>query len=230
VREKPILFSAPMVRAILSGSKSQTRRIVKPQPIMRDGGDCVVEYGKQRHSGPAEYLLGHVLPRFGCPYGQPGDRLWVRETFITGCEMDENGYFKTDDAGNHIDKIWYRASTPDLVWYDGDDGSPGNPRWKPSIFMPRSASRLTLEITAVRVDRLQEISEADAQAEGIERVGGEYSCSPWRNYRIGQPGEMSCHCSSKARSYMTLWESINGPGSWAANPWVWVIEFKRVSP
>lgn len=96
--------------------------------------------------------------------------------------------------------------------------------------MPRWASRITLEIVDVRVERLNDITGDDAESEGIERVGGTYSCSPWKNYRKGEKGEMDMHCSARERSYMTLWESINGPGSWNLNPWVWVIEFKMVKP
>jgi hypothetical protein len=94
--------------------------------------------------------------------------------------------------------------------------------------MPRWASRIQLEITNVRVERLNDISEQDAKAEGIEVVGGPTSCCPYRNYRIGKVGEMSLHCSAPSRSFMTLWESINGAGSWNENPWVWVVEFKKI--
>lgn len=210
MKERPILFSAPMVRAILAGTKTQTRRVVKPQPVMRDGDDCVIEYanGKQRHSGPADYLLGHVLPTYACPYCQPGDRLWVRETFITGCEMDDNGYFKVDDEGNY------------LVWYAGD--WPSDPKWRQSIHMPRWASRITLEITGVRVERLQDISEADAIAEGVPAVSS-------GGVTLFTTTGVNCFQAAKD-AYAALWESINGPGSWDANPFVWVVEFRRVKP
>ncbi len=172
MRERPILFSAPMVRAILGGRKTQTRRVVKDRYI-----DAVflVHFFK--------YLRGN------CPYGQPGDRLWVRESF---CDARSAG------AGC----VLYRAS--------GDRAC----RWKPSIHMPRSASRILLEITAVRVERLNDISEADAKAEGLMRVSDGFRGAdglPWY--------------ANPVASYRSLWESINGAGSWAANPWVWVIEF-----
>lgn len=201
MKERPILFSGQMVRAILEGRKTMTRRVVK----LRHGADVVVTNGQVWKPARVDYA-GYV----DCPYGQPGDRLWVRETWA-----------KTD--GRHeIVPIAYRATNDSMALL--------NDKWKPSIHMPRWASRITLEITGIRVERLQEISYDDAIAEGIERIGGEFSCSPWKNYRKGQPGEMDCHCSYPPRSYQTLWESINGPGSWGANPWVWVIEFKRVNP
>ena len=185
-----------MVNAILSGSKTQTRRVVKA--------------GKDRAFGcdlsPCE-IAGDInqCERYDlCPYGQPGDRLWVRETHAI-------------IEGDTSNAVIYRACQD--FFYGG--------RWRPSVYMPRWASRITLEVTSVRVERLKDISEQDAIAEGIERVGGEYSCNPWRNYRIGKPGEMNLHCSCARRSYMTLWESINGAGSWAANPWVWVVEFQQ---
>ena len=200
-KERPILFSGPMVQALLDGRKTQTRRMVKPQPLEmswfeHQQGFCArVREG----TGDAEHPAYVMAP---CPYGMPGDRLWVRETH----------YVERQDF------VLYRAT---------DDPAPVS-KWTPSIHMPRWASRITLEITEIRVQRLQEISEDDAVAEGIERVGGAASCNPWKNYRVGEPGEMAIHCSCPSRSYMTLWNSINGAGSWAANPWVWCVSFKEV--
>ena len=235
-KERPILFSGEMVRAILDGRKTQTRRVVKPQPIY-DG------YTPEHRN--ADWYYPGVIDRNGemqpadeqaygvwtwdgemawkSPYGAPGDRLWVRETWA------------------HVPVTAYRASTgvhqtadptdPDMaaVYRAGWDRSkPG--RWRPSIHMPRWASRILLEVVSVRVERLQEISDSDAMAEGIERVGGNFSVCPWRNYRIGEPGEMSMHCSAPSRSFMTLWESINAKRGygWESNPWVWVVEFKQI--
>jgi len=168
MKERPILFSGPMVRAILEGRKTQTRRIVKPQPL-RDRG--VMAFNDGEH------------PQMRCPYGKPGDRLWVRETW---CPDVEPYTFR------------YKA--------DGDEPLE---RWRPSIHIPRWASRITLEVVSVRVERLQNISEDDALAEGITLV--ERGTSP-------------------VDQFNKLWESINGPGSWEANPWVWVVEFKRIEP
>lgn len=200
---KPILFSGAMVRAILEGRKTQTRRIVKPQPdnwmrpFPNEAPEPYWNVGGFRLRSDATNPLRPKHP--------VGSEMWVRETWC-------DGYPGTRDP-------WlYRAT------YEGG----AEHKWRPSIFMPRAASRITLEVTEVRVQRLQDISERDAIAEGIERIGGAASVNPWRNYRIGQKGEMSQHASAPTRSYMTLWESINGPGSWDANPWVWVYSFERV--
>jgi hypothetical protein len=179
MKERPILFSAPMVRGILAGTKVQTRRVVKPQAMGQ---------------------WGPVVP---CPYGQPGDRLWVREAWDFIPEGDPGtpscaGIRYWADAG-------YELRTPPSNY---NPMLYGKERVRPSIHMPRWASRITLEVTGVRVERLQDISEADARAEGISRA----DCPDW-------------HATT---DYRALWESIHGPGSWAANPWVWVVEFKRV--
>jgi hypothetical protein len=203
--DRPILFSTPMVRAILAGTKTQTRRVVKPQPQM------VTDKTIKPWDGDPAHLL-KLMQDTGkrCPYGQPGDRLWVRETF---------GHFERNDTLKPGDTVYYRA--------DGQcvDLEP----WRPSIHMPRWASRITLEVTGVRVEWLQDINEADALAEGIE---------PIRDTAPGAgPNRYSVHIGSgwlnsptAAGAYRMLWEQINGPGSWDANPWVWVVEFKRVTP
>jgi hypothetical protein len=141
-----------------------------------------------------------------CPYGQPGDRLWVREAFIH----------------EPADYVWEASVSipcrPATTVYRADAGDPRGGRWTPSIHMPRSLSRITLEVTAVRVERLQDISEADAIAEGIERRG-----PGWAWY-----SDPKAYTMQPIVSYCDLWEQINGPGSWDANPWVWVVEFNRV--
>ncbi len=190
---RPILFSALMVREILAGTKTQTRRIVKPGnlgpgglPVRQPTPDW-----NAAHYGGGMWSDGLDFAAF-CPYGQPGDRLWVRETWAPG-----GRYAATD-------------SRPGAV-----------PRWRPSIHMPRAASRITLEITGVRVERLQDISEADALAEGIGR---------YDNGTFGLDAPAACMGPSAAVAYMRLWDHINGPGSWDANPWVWVVEFSRIAP
>lgn len=188
MKERPILFSGPMVRALLAGTKTQTRRIIKPQP--EPLRQCVDGW---RWKGEHHDFMIDV-----CPFGKPGDRLWVKETYSAHGEMGDWGRKR------------YRA---DL----GDDAKePHGLHWRPSIFCTRNASRITLEITSVRVERLNDISEADAKAEGAEiqkeTPGGWIICGP----RIG----------SYKEGYRWLWESINGAGSWDANPWVWVIEFR----
>ncbi|QTP60896.1 morphogenetic protein [Billgrantia antri] len=222
MKERPILFSGEMVRAILDGRKNQTRRVVKPAKD-RNGSGC--------HLAPCE-IAGEVNggDYSLCPYGQPGDRLWVRETW----GKVQMTHLMSPTPGRVEEALTYRAGR--LVWksedrpesgsFDSwpvswsDDHQPSDGRWRPSIHMPRWASRITLEIVSVSVERLKEISEADAEAEGVERHG-----DSWVDYLH----RTDCHFAVNARtSFATLWDSINGRGSRDANPWVWVVEFKRV--
>lgn len=196
-RERPIIFSAPMVRAILAGTKTQTRRALKQVQV------------RSAAMPEPEWRSVHTL----CPYGQRGDRLWVREAWSRD-EEDGALFYRADvGTGNEADD-WQRNI------YEGASGY----RWKPSIFMPRWASRITLEVTGVRVERLQDISEADAQAEGVTPKW-EPGCSGRLMEALG-----GFSFRPAASAYAELWEQINGPGSWDANPWVWVVEFKRVTP
>ncbi len=205
----PILFSAPMVRALREGRKTQTRRVIKPI----GGEDLDPEGVYELHPGDLE------LAR--CPYGKPGDLLWVRETF---------GYVSPDENLRPISEctVEYRADLPEgSSDYPGEwpadiaKGDPDTPKWKPSIHMPRAASRLTLEITGVRVERLASITVADAIAEGIERT----SANSFRSYLSGGVITAPGKDSAAVASYLSLWEAINGAQSLAANPWVYVIEF-----
>lgn len=211
--ERPILFSAPMVRAILEGTKTQTRRVVKPQPewdgkwFKWDGHRPGSPYG----ACSGNTLNASMMMGWSCPYGQPGDRLWVRETWAHGIHAmaavrDQDGPFV------------YAAT-------DRDDQRLGD-RWRPSIHMPRCASRITLELTGVRVERLWEVSETDAVAEGVASITvSDGGASRWVNYsRLDSKGSAFGDARS---SYRSLWEEINGQGSWDANPWVWVVEFER---
>ena len=241
MRELPILFSAPMVRAILSGRKTQTRRVVKLpnnnslgewEPTTVGGSDA----RGIKHDEQAAIWHRRTGDCVCCPHGLPGDRLWVRETF----------------SGPH-----YRTGEPPRLWHRLDDihyWADGNPEagdWTrplPSIHMPRWASRLTLEITGVRVERLQDISEDDAAAEGVESVdsrdhedrdGGNFdrtlcgNCGGLRLYaslgpNLGVQFDTDCsECDTHAKRFRWLWEGINGSDSWRANPWAWVVEFKR---
>lgn len=190
MKERPILFSAPMIRAILAGLKTQTRRVVKPQP--EPGTDCPYHVG-----------IGADRKARVCPYGAPGDRLWVRETGwerpVRTPQMMRNG-----------------ADTWPRYVYDADGFSEQEhadlKEWgfvrRPSIHMPRWASRITLEVVGVRVERLLDISRGDAMDEGC----------PFPNMAAGD---------DPRQWYADLWQQINGPGSWALNPWVWVVEFRR---
>lgn len=197
MRERPILFSAPMVRAILAGAKTQTRRLVKPNPHKVDGGVPFADAPAWAHAEPGSEVMR-------CPYGVRGDRLWVRETF--------SGPWCMGDAPP---SKWVRSSR---IWYWAD-GNPTEGDWtrpRPSIHMPRWASRITLEITSVRVERLKDISEADAIAEGVSVHPDHHAKPPTSHY-------------SPYSAYRDLWEAINGAGSWDTNPWVWVVEFRRMA-
>jgi hypothetical protein len=225
MKERPILFSAPMVRAILDGRKTQTRRVVKPQPT------CGLT---PCHWSPTGW--GYTNPEGGCRCsrdkhgprapGAPGDRLWVRETFAAVYDCPDLPCECEEGAARHRRAI-YAATEPDEIGdyacgFDCNHDEPGCARWTPSIHMPRWASRITLEVTGVRVERLQDISEEDAKAEGVERSNDERW--PWRSY-----DKQTCVPFAKAStSFMSLWVSINGAGSWHADPWVWVVEFRRV--
>lgn len=259
VKERPIIFSAPMVRAILEGRKTQTRRIIKPQPP-KDYAfpqECI---GDGFWWNDGEEDLDDVLfwPSYEkclpCPYGSVGERLWVRETFWCENDTDSNGYTTIDCGsmlslgasaarvdyctngecktppeiiGNQKVDEWNDKPMPGYWWlsppdnYDGESDYTDCGTWcflpwtfftkHPSIHMPRWASRITLEIIGVRVERLNDISTQDMISEGYPgpKVDGK---------RIGW---------SEFGWFSSLWESINGEGSWSVNPWVWVVEFKR---
>jgi len=209
MKERPILFSAPMVRAILAGTKTQTRRTVKPQTLLRrpitDAGFGFLVGGRDYRSS----------------YGQPGDRLWVKETWRTDFILDS--YAPRELAETQPIKFDADGESTGIVAFEWG-------KVRQSIFMRRWMSRITLEIVSVRVERLNEISEADARAEGIEEVpdNSPFCGKPgWRDY--SGDGLLPFDYDKPQASYRTLWESINGPGSWAANPWVWVVEFRRVN-
>lgn len=196
-----------MILALLSGAKTQTRRVGKIQKD--DATELGVEYIGHATKGRVAVADYRAFPKGGsarwglceCPYGQPGDRLWVKETWGTNpcydylkpSRLTVNSFTKDPDE--------YRATATKETSVS---------KWRPSIFMPRWASRITLEITGVRVERLTEISEADAKAEGVKFRG------------------MTRFEKEASTLYAELWESINGRGSWALNPWVWAISFKRI--
>lgn len=236
IKERPILFSAPMVRAILEGRKTVTRREVKKQAAL----DCLA-------AGFEPAFLALPGNADMCPYGQPGDRLWVRETWgVISHDFDEHGNmidWKPDrpasairemrfGQGYYSGHVIYRADG-EAAWAGDDDGG-GDDRsaWKPSIHMPRIASRILLEVTDVRVERLQDgdgetASESRYVAEGIHRIhhgDGDYYFHPFKD----EPGPGNW--CDPLDAWRELWVSINGADSWNSNPWVWVVEFKRVTP
>lgn len=216
MKERPILFSAPMVRALLAGTKTQTRRVVqwrKPEPGLNLGFS-----GLSAHAYPNGWVLEAPSRTSSewrcastpCPYGQPGDRLWVRETWSTHACFDDVPPCQLTTRSLHY-------------WADGQIQTG---KGRPSIHMPRWASRIDLEVAGVRVERLQDISEADAWSEGCTRgqaddVGGFFPAEE------PLPNGKGFRGWDNARDwYADLWEEINGPDSWDANPWVWVVEFK----
>lgn len=189
MKAHPIIFSAPMVRALLEGRKTQTRRIIKPQPsgqlFPREGKTFWMPGGFSDSSEPVD-----------CRYGGPGDLLWVRETW-------------REDSPDDPEAAVYAATPPQKL--------PSGFRWKPSIHMPRWASRLTLRITDVRVQRLQDISESDAIAEGLITTGAEYSF-----------GDGFAKWVEPKSAYAHLWNVINGRDSWALNSWIWALSFEVI--
>jgi hypothetical protein len=235
MKERPILFNRPMVRAILDGTKTQTRRVVKPE----------VHWVKDNPQGQVAMIGNKVsMVHALCPYGQPGDRLWVKETWNSSNQWND---IKPTDMPEGV-PIFYAADyNPDLLNLFAP--------WRPSLFMRRWMSRLTLEITGVRVERVQDITETGARAEGCEerhsvamvtvvREGGDVlQVAPdyvhgvpavgdiWHDRRVTHveqaPSKLLCTARDEFRN---IWRSINGPESWAQNPWVWVVEFRRVQP
>lgn len=207
MKERPILFSGPMVRAILEGRKTQTRRVVKP----KSEAFAWLEY-----DGFAPEFVAHPENSSLCPYGQAGDHLWVRETFVDGYPMDwDTGTINTAAPI----KVWYRADNKLDQWNYCGDGKTGPVPWKPSIHMPRWASRITLEITGVRVERLQEISEEDAKAEG----------APLAICGVSDSLTGPTHLKNHRTGFVRIWnEAYSERNHWGLNPWVWVLEFRRV--
>lgn len=248
MKARPILFSAPMVKALIDGRKTQTRRVLNPQPSalplppdMPDALNTSFRAYVWNENKPAPVNL-----HLHCPYGSPGDLIWVRETFAitrdtldyeTGSEAaswawdqemygDPRKYLKGEPRGGIKSTVYFRA--------DGEDANPSELypclgmndkvlskaeiNWKPSIFMPRWASRLTLRIVSVRVERLNKISEQDAIAEGIEVDSCGHAIRPDDDVNWG--GAVGAFCE--------LWESINGQGSWEKNPYVWCISFEVI--
>jgi hypothetical protein len=213
--KRHITFPAPMILSLLDGRKTQTRERIDPAPQMITG----------KRSAPWEgdpAALMQLLEQSGkrCPYGQPGDRIWVREAWAHDAETLDQCRASLEDAmGSRSYGPYYRAT----------ESAPDTLRWRPSIQMPRWASRILLEIVSVRVERLTDISEADAIAEGVEFRPSPFSgLRPnWRDYQA--PAGSNWEWTDRPRkSFMSLWRLLEGPCIELTNPWVWVIEFKRV--
>lgn len=211
MKERPILFSAPMVRALLAGTKTQTRRLCGDRVAHFEGG-----WWTQKLGSGSKWESG--LCSWHCPYGKPGDRLWVRETFAYSVK-DPCGLNETIGPETH--DIVCKEGSHGGQWEHTDESGARTmvaPRWKPGIHMPRWASRITLEVTEVRVQRLQDISDEDAKAEGAPALPPPGSTLP---HGPGEP--------SHAVGFRHLWCTINGTESWDANPWVWAVGFKRLA-
>lgn len=216
MKERPILFTPENAQKVHFGTKTQTRLIVR-WPLWVTHDDKLKLSLQSPATGLAYYIDGQPVKRFTCPYGQPGDRLWVRETFCAGDPAHPPGIGiipRTQIKPGM--KVVYRATAE-----FGDEPPP----WRPSIYMPRWACRTALKLTAVHVEQLDKISAEDAIAEGIEYHNG---------HGVGHSGyrHESKHgfvYPTAKEAYRVLWESINGPELWALNPWVWVLEFTRVT-
>lgn len=218
----PILFSTPMVQAILDGRKTQTRRVVKPQPShnVQWNGFGVSCFTPERHiEGRGKFPDGSGIKFFKCPYGQVGDILWVREKTV---------YVHLDHAHDLLEgfkskrQIIYGTDFHDdwMIYAKEKYGY----KWTPSLFMAKHHCRIFLKITNVRVERLQDISETDAESEGI----GKQFSTLFNEWRFKDYYNVKDDWRSAVSSFQSLWASINGVESWDANPWVWVIEFERI--
>lgn len=238
MKERPILFRGEMVRAILEGRKCMTRRAVKKEISNQfdiDVDNTVAAYINQ-------FTGDSYDPVEICPYGTIGDLLWVRETWYYEEHMHDSTEGMPDSPGGlYSHRLVYKADCPD---YPANVGV-GRQGWRPATFMPYWASRITLEITGIRVERLQEITECDAEKEGMPGgMPGEYPIAPVYCPECRGEGNIgSCHpvslgyieidcpyCDTAKKKFKNLWDSINGrkPGkAWNDNPWVWVVEFRR---
>jgi len=232
MKEHPILMNGAMVRATLAGTKSQTRRIVKLQELSGsyfEGGAAGVEFDgfripREGGAAPAQFSAeavgggAYMSEEIYCPYGEPGDRLWVRETWRTDATLD--GRAPSDFAGWPVKYEADGAVLGHGAHFGNTDG-----KTRVSIHMPRWASRILLEITGVRVERLHDISDADIEAEGIDMVA--LAEAQERYDVIAKDGNASGRPTLRS-AWRDLWESTGG--DWDANPWLWIISFRRVTP
>ena len=212
-KERPIIFSTPMVKAILESVKIQTRRIIKPQPIKKDVFWELYGAAWSEDHGYIPCMPGHSLSTRN-PYGQNEDLLWVRETFMYSHFYPDNGQVV----------IKYKAGGQRLIenypyWILNKNLN----KWKPSIHMPKAAARIWLKISEIGIERLQDITEEQAIAEGVG--SGCHVNAVWPDYINMKTGL----CSTARKSFASLWKSINGPESWDNNPWVWVIHFRIIN-
>lgn len=244
MKEHPLLLSTPMVQAVLDGRKTQTRRVLKQNNTLFDGYTHI-PYGLDGHTfqdfdlanarvsrgpspagnpGPylkASYPRGMETTHRLYPRIQPGDRIWFRETWAL-TESDSGPVVAYKAGGRRIHMLLnddHGQPTVNAIGPDPEDPSYTVERWRPSLYMPRWACRLVVEVVSVRPERVKDITEKDAIQEGIESTAE----GDWRNYM-----DQAARLASPVGSFRSLWTSINGPGSWTANPWVWAYKFRPV--
>lgn len=222
VKERPTLFSAPMVKAILEGKKTQTRRVVKLREFQRTETRGYDWTFRDRRALWNDYTTDRLVTSKHNPYGAPGDKLWVREAWSHDAP-------DLDACRSALDCCSIPGYGP---YYRATEVAPDTLRWISPLFMPRWASRITLEITDVRVQRLQEISEDDARAEGVEPYTPPHGhISP--EQRVPGPGFDRCRLGDQPHRlpFADLWDRINGKHApWGSNPWVWCVSFRRIAP
>lgn len=219
VRGREILFRDEMVRAILAGKKSQTRRVIKPQPS--ESWMANTDWSRYYKNGKKHLWIAHpeiATREIKCKYA-PRDHVWVREAWRVEerkSDLVDGVRYRADDAFLRIENTWTAAEQ----WVVANDNGRHGTKWRPSIFMPRWASRITLEITDIRVERLQAISEQDAKAEGVPN---NHAC----HWLDDDPGYMH---DVYRRNFVRVWDEINGEKyPWASDPYVWAISFRRVN-
>lgn len=227
MKKRPILFNAEMVNAILEGRKTQTRRIVKNQPLDKSKSCFVIESTDRQQIGTFRFSdINHENPVYiRCPHGSAGDQLWVKETYAVGVCSDRLKPSELSPRFHLVDNGG--------IWYEADTTCPKSPvtekgKIRPSLFIPKWASRINLIIDSISSQRLHDINQDDAIAEGIELV--EHNC--FKNYLTGPPNDERPgyeYLEDPIGSFRSLWKSINGIDSWNSNPWVWVIRFTSKS-
>jgi hypothetical protein len=226
MKQRPILFNTEMVQAILAGRKTQTRRVVKPQPELTESG--FKWKGFYYGIGSSDERTNRNFAHAACPHGKVGDVLWVRETWtpldtqeVDSAQLDEDGIpleeFQVEIGYKDGMSKWcvFSEDFYDQMNEDIEDMEQEGTKWKPSIHMPKDAARIWLRIKDVRVERLQDISGSDCGSEGMQVTGLTLS-------------SIEVHWDELKRQFKSLWQSINGEKSWNENPFVWVIEFERI--
>lgn len=235
MKERPILYSTPMVKSLLLDLKTMTRRIINPQPVI-DTDSGYVYFNKHKYAFDIHNWKEECL--IACPYGQIGNVLWVRETHYRKGIWIKNGFTKKGNqkwkfvASDNV--ILYENSQPTLFEKSRNKKYPGKEMWYKRLarFMPRSAARIFLEIKNIKVEKLNDISREDAIAEGIGRWTEERLRSKPTHYQVyyqENPRDPDFYSSNPIDSYESLWQSLHGKDAWKENPWVWAVDFKKIN-